>query len=332
MTWFEDLTAIPEQETDQLRRDLRMEGDSLVSQANGSRWHVGSLETPSLQELRERTANIGILHDNKLSVSEVIADAQSLHADPDNSGALFQVASQFNLLEMAGPHVTPEDGVGIYQHDRTQGPACAVAAGAGTIYRNYFVPVDGQIGQTEERQIDCIAELGRALSKDRAPPWVMQNGYLIADETALGTISEVIGGSSEAERDRLRGLLRIGIQKHTEVTLAGCGHRVTQAYCSALPISYNHQPVELWEPFARLVLEATYEATLRAALINRHETGNATVYLTFVGGGVFGNRAHWILDSLQRALDLHRTVGLDVRIVSYGGSKDTVQSIVRDYH
>jgi hypothetical protein len=36
---------------------------------------------------------------------------------------------------MVSPRVTPEDGVGIYDLDRTQGPACAVAAGAGTIYR-----------------------------------------------------------------------------------------------------------------------------------------------------------------------------------------------------
>jgi len=30
-------------------------------------------------------------------------------------------------------------GVTRYQHDHTQGPACAIACGAATIYRNYFV-------------------------------------------------------------------------------------------------------------------------------------------------------------------------------------------------
>ena len=39
--------------------------------------------------------------------------------------------------------MTPEHGVTRYQHDRTQGPACAIAAGAATIYRNYFAPVGG---------------------------------------------------------------------------------------------------------------------------------------------------------------------------------------------
>ena len=63
------------------------------------------------------------------------------------------MASQFNLLEMTGPSVTPEHRVTRYSGAHTQGPACAIAAGAATIYSNYFAPVDGEIGQTRERQI-----------------------------------------------------------------------------------------------------------------------------------------------------------------------------------
>ena len=55
-----------------------------------------------------------------------------MHADSELGGALFQVASQFNLLEMAGPSVSPEDGVTRYGGDHTQGPACAIAAGGRT--------------------------------------------------------------------------------------------------------------------------------------------------------------------------------------------------------
>lgn len=46
------------------------------------------------------------------------------------------------------PGVTPEEGVTRYMHDLTQGPACAIAAGATSIWRNFFVPVDGETGQT----------------------------------------------------------------------------------------------------------------------------------------------------------------------------------------
>lgn len=87
-----------------------------------------------------------------------------MHRAPENVRALFQVASQFNLLEMVSPQVTPEDGVTRYQDDQTQGPACAIAAGAATIYRNYFVPVGGSYGQTTERQLDGLADIGVALS------------------------------------------------------------------------------------------------------------------------------------------------------------------------
>ena len=52
---------------------------------------------------------------------------------------------------MISPNLTPEDGVTCYQNDRTQGPACAIAAGAATIYRNYFVPLSEDFGQTSAR-------------------------------------------------------------------------------------------------------------------------------------------------------------------------------------
>src|SRR5579871_4033486 len=92
----------------------------------------------------------------RLKVSNVAGDVAGMHRDPTNRYAMFQVVSQFNLLEMAGPEITPEDGVTRYALDRTQGPACAIAAGSATIYRNYFVPFDNDLGQTHERQLDCL--------------------------------------------------------------------------------------------------------------------------------------------------------------------------------
>ena len=40
-------------------------------------------------------------------------------------------------MEIISPSVTPEAGIDGYETDRPQGPACAIACGAGTIYRNY---------------------------------------------------------------------------------------------------------------------------------------------------------------------------------------------------
>ena len=61
-----------------------------------------------------------------MTVRELIADARALHRDVANAGALIQVASPFNLLEMASPDMTPEQGIGIYENDPSQGRAWAV--------------------------------------------------------------------------------------------------------------------------------------------------------------------------------------------------------------
>ncbi|MCY2962569.1 MAG: hypothetical protein NT069_02780, partial [Planctomycetota bacterium] len=134
MTWFEKLTGCSEISPGQVRTDLEVHGGRLSSRRNGRSWQFGELETPTLAQLRERVRTVS--RDPKaISVREVVANVQNLHADNRNANALFQVASQFNLLEMVAPQVTPERGVGIYERDRTQGPACAISAGAGTIYR-----------------------------------------------------------------------------------------------------------------------------------------------------------------------------------------------------
>ena len=41
----------------------------------------------------------------------------SVHAEPEVAGALFQVASQFNLQEMTRPSITPEHRVSRYSSD-----------------------------------------------------------------------------------------------------------------------------------------------------------------------------------------------------------------------
>ena len=49
------------------------------------------------------------------------------------------------------------------------GAGGAIAAGAATIYRNYFVPVGDRVGQTADRQVDTLAALGAAVSEFDRP-------------------------------------------------------------------------------------------------------------------------------------------------------------------
>lgn len=323
MTWFEDLTGFAETTPDQVRAKLRLEDTTLTSLVNGNKLVCGRLQMPSLAELRTAVQAADGPTGN-LSVRETVADVQALHAEKANAGALFQVASQFNLLEMTSPRMTPEHGVGRYEQDPTQGPACAIAAGAGTIYRNYFVWVDNKQGQSKDRQIDCLAELGQALGNAHNRLWHMQNGYALASREGLIEITKHLRMATDEERDALRALLRIGLQWQTQVTLQGCDHLLSQAYCSALPVAYTEHPPELWEPFARPVLEAAYEAMLCAALWNRFRHGQNRAFLTLLGGGVFGNENDWIMQSLLRALLIYRHWDLDIAIVSHRRSNPDV--------
>lgn len=324
MDWFARLTGFAEQSPEQVRANLTLAEGRICSKVNQGCWDAGRLTLPSLQELRALPLQLS----GRLQVQELVADVQQLHADPTNAGALFQVASQFNLLEMVSPNVSPEQGVGGYQHDRTQGPTCAIAAGAATIYRNYFVELDGQIGQSSEQQIDCLAELGAALGNKDKRLWQMQNGYVIASRAGLTEIATYLKNANSKEKEQLKGKLRIGVHAHAQVTLDQCEHKVTQVLCSALPIAYSQYESGLWCEFAQLVLQAAYEATLAAAVQNAQESGNNTVYLTLLGGGAFGNPEEWIIDAIRQALLAYQDAGLNVLIVSYLRSKPSVKALV----
>ncbi|AKK30249.1 hypothetical protein AB431_04745 [Mycobacterium sp. EPa45] len=331
MNWFERLTGFVEDGYESTQRRLSVEGDELVSSVNGKRYGIGSLTMPTLAELRER-ANPS--RGQRTSVSALVGDARALHTDPRFEGALFQVASQFNLLEMTSENVTPEAGVTRYASDPTQGPACAIAAGAATIYRNYFVPVDGGVGQTARRQVNTLENLGSALSEMTGLPvdalWEMRNGYALCTAEGLTAINRALADVSTDVWDSLRGRLAIGLHRNVEVTdVEGPERRlVSQAFCSALPLGYSRLAPRQWELFARLVLEATYEATLRAAAEQAGAGGSNVVLLTRVGGGVFGNDGSWIDHAIERALGVVKDPGLDVRIVGYRGVEPGVEDLI----
>lgn len=303
MDWFEGITGFAEGAYAETHARLTTEGDRLVNVKTGRCYGMGHLEVIALATLRDRVGPLPTTATPAV-LGTLRGDIRQLHRAPEQRGALIQVASQFNLLEMIGPRVSPEAGVTGYAHDWTQGPACAMAAGAGTIYRNYRVPLPGGVGQTAERQINTLADLGAALGHAEAPLWEYRNGYVLCSCDGLARIGSRLAAADATERERLRGLLRIGLHWEVEVTDAETapGPRVTQAYCSAMPVAYGDPPASVWEPIARLVLEAAYEATLLAGILNARRGLSNRVLLTRLGGGAFGNDPTWIDDAINRAL------------------------------
>lgn len=334
MDWFTRLAGVKESASyAATRQQFEVRGSTLRSSANGRSYQIGSFEMASLDGLREQVAS-GSGAKGRLRASIVVGDVRKMHAAPEYAGALFQVASQFNALEMVSPAVTPEDGVTRYEFDRTQGPACAMAAGAATIYRNFFVPVGDQIGQTAGRQLDGLSDVGAELCAklgcDVADLWDWRNGYALCTRKGLDLIGGYLRGASPEQADSLAGKLRIGMHRDVEVTDApdSPGPLVSQAFCSALPVAYGRVPQQHWAAFAQLVLDAAYEATMMAAVLNARRGASNIVLLTLLGGGAFGNAPAWIHEAIRRAAQKAQGFDLDVRLVSHGQPSPQTRQLV----
>jgi hypothetical protein len=357
--WFRDVFGMEEGTPDSVRRAFCMVGKdataALEIKHTGKRLHVGAwrcMAAPELRLLRaglppERLQRLGVLVvlgapaapaapavlPYGLTFRHIAADVGHLLHDGANAGAVFQVASQFNCLEMTGPHVTPAHGVTRYALDKTQGPRCAIACPAATVYRNYFV--DGGKGQCggDGVQVNLLSRVEELLHPD--VPWAMTNGYCLPRGGCGG------GGGGGANpiaalgarlrsfpelRDAVRDAVKVGIHWSTGVGVGAGPARVTQVLCSGVPVSYTAPgtPAAAWQPFAQLVLDAAYECTLlTAATIAAARGCRVRVFLTKLGAGAFGNPDEWVMAAIARALRLVRHEPLDVELVHYGSvSKD----------
>lgn len=201
--WFKQLTGFDEESPKNVMENITISGNTLISRVNSRKFSFGKLEISTLAELKKQNLKISN-YKERIQVKEIVADVQKLHCQLENSNSLFQAASQFNLLEMVNPSITPDQGIDRYEFDRTQGPACAISCGAGTIYRNYFTAVNGQIGQTANNQINCLDLIGNALNNDKLNLWTMQNGYALFNQKGLLAINKKIAHLSETGREKLK--------------------------------------------------------------------------------------------------------------------------------
>ena len=158
----------------------------------------------------------------------------------------------------------------------------------------------------------------------------MRNGYALPTVEGLNEINSRLVIMSESELDDLRPKLKVGLQWDTQVTLDGCEHLVTQAYCSALPVAYSGLSSRLSERFARLILEAAYEATFATVVLNASKNGSKSVYITLFGGGAFDNDQVWILAAIRRAAKLYAPFDLVVNILSFRQSNPAIRKLCEE--
>ena len=217
-----------------------------------------------------------------------------------------------------------------------------MACAAGTAWRNYFVRVNerrqldysAKEGQDKDRQLNNLWEMEDVLYRTRGGEtfWTVKNGYIESTEKQLQDLNNLLCDKKLVEE--LMSKLRIGIQWDTQVT--DCVENpafVTQTYNSAISINYSTvDNKELWEPLAKLVLEASYEATLLTAVIHNANLVSRgqfpqPVLLTKVGAGVFGNKVEWVAEAIAKAIQKIRSLGcyLDIKVVDFGQISDYIK-------
>eukprot|EP00929_Paragymnodinium_shiwhaense_P076687 TRINITY_DN3946_c0_g2_i1.p1 TRINITY_DN3946_c0_g2~~TRINITY_DN3946_c0_g2_i1.p1 ORF type:complete len:349 (+),score=75.64 TRINITY_DN3946_c0_g2_i1:81-1127(+) len=312
----------------------------ILKSDKGKQFKAGKFKTPSLAELRRVVKGPPAELKGNLRVMEVIGDVADFHVKEDNNGALFQAASQFNCLEHTSERGIPENGIKCYSNDRTQGPACAIACAPGTIVRNYFGKDDGAGAQRKDYQVENLKEVESALENEKNRYFNVVSGYTMASSMGLKQLSTALNRSPSLQDDVVQNL-RIGVQEDTQVTSYGFGSRVvdmpnqivTQAYCSAISVSYSRCVARDWEAFARLILESAYLSTMYAAaqnaVRNKGRKGCRKVFLTALGGGVFGNEMEWIRDAMQGAFEQFKDWNLEVYIISYSQSDRLLKGLER---
>lgn len=329
-TWFENIFGFKEDPVNIYKyfNITNKNGIQILNQIKTNQQFIaGTFTTQTLQNLQQKSKYWIQQHSstnhkyNKTQIKithKAIHDILEYHNTPEDNNirVTFQCASQFNCLEFPSENYIPEFGITNYVYDLTQGPACAIACPAGTLFRNYFVNIDKQIGQNKTIQINNLDVVENIMqSYDNYPFWHVKNGYVFSTIDKLNKLNTILNNDKIISKKILNSI-KVGIQANTEVLMKNKNeplctttkHKlVTQIYCSAISCSYSHINVSYWEPFACIILDSIYESTLWSSLLYAPvckilNSNHYKVYLTFIGGGAFGNKLSWIINSMAKSI------------------------------
>jgi len=81
---------------------------------------------------------------------------------------------------------------------------------------------------------------------------------------------------------------------------------------------------------ASSVLEAAYEATLLARILQAQRNKSTVVMLTLLGGGAFGNAQDWIFSTFSRALQMVSEQDLAIRFLSTSSPSQKLQIFAQE--
>lgn len=289
-----------------------------------SRYCAGLIEHRKLQNLYDINRNepvkpnFAILYP-KVGCNLDVIDLQFKYAQYGKSNSLFQVASNFNGLENthSKSECTNPTFLHDYIFDKTQGPKASMGCGASAIsrlncYKGY------QDIQTPNNGLNILKYLDR--------DFTISNGYALMNEDQLNSPLSFDRNNLSLVRSKCKYIL----QRECDVTynsrgdmdfsIVPPGYRVDQIFCSALNLSehcYRNQHQYLNEK-SRFILNLAYYSTFLAASKYKYDN----LFLTMIGGGVFGNKPVDIVSEIGLALQYVKfTHKIDINLVCYDKSQ-----------
>lgn len=273
---------------------------------------VGDFETKSIKNLKylietkanaEQKALCFVFRNVKTKENEKFFDTSELQYNSEE-GTLFQVASNFNCMEIGSEFGNVFNGKHITQlmTDKTQGPSAAGGAVYGTMLR---------IAKHKEKEINLLEDT----------PLKPNNGKLY---------------KTSDFPDFDPDLIKIGL--HTNVGANFCrtdykfeykpeNVKINQVYTSTC--IYNNR-FDKDNSLAEKLLNKAYEGTYLAGI----ETKCPKIVLTLIGGGVFHNPIELIIKYI---IDNHRKYSpylkkdSNVDVPIYTGDVEKIMKIIKRY-
>ncbi|KKQ33566.1 MAG: hypothetical protein US49_C0001G0246 [candidate division TM6 bacterium GW2011_GWF2_37_49] len=270
-------------------------------------------------------------------------DVTYLEAQPENKDAVFQVASNYNALESTTYTWLPD--LNYYYLDNTQGPAASIAAFPGLVLRHfYFFMKDEKRNNNfmlwrqreqktanirDDNDFDMQLNLLDGLGVNT------QNGYI------WGTGEAGAGSGIENIKDENADKFKIGFHRDIQVTFVQSknyyythfyqpSQTVNQVFAAAVNLTQakdlcpeiKSMSDDKKHEIAQLILNWTYESTLKAAIV----AGKKKVFLTLIGGGAFGNKREWIEEAIVQAVNdsVLKNSGLEIILNNWGSEPSAV--------
>lgn len=288
-------------------------------------------------------------------LSEALKQTDILYLQANNPGAAFQIASNLNCLEggmggdksTMGPNKDQQPRLEDMQLMAVQGENASLGTMGATILRKYAYHAKQPINlleNLENKNILTVNKNGKINSitralNDKDIPDIMIGTHKNVKVTS-GYYPPVTYGKIPQEKsyqDQAQFLLINGIvAKQKNGNLRDPFYvfnktmdpkqevRIDQIFTAAIDLNTTRKIQSAVikkltkteaETTARVLLQAQYEGTILAAALN----GAKKLFLTFVGGGSFGNKISWILDALDNPTIVEAVAlsGLEVILVVY---------------